>query len=165
MGVVYVSTMRMPMIALTLLAGALLAGAPSNATPPAGAQEARLGDLTVRAAWAAPSSLSRRTGSVYLTIVNGGARDDQLIAAHTDAAEEVELRSHRVGEVVSRARRVSAVKLPATETVVLRPGGEHVALIDVKTPLKPGDRLSVLLMFEKSGLLTVSVPVTTGAPN
>lgn len=132
---------------------------------PAAAQDDRLGDLVVRAAWAAPSSLSRKTGSVYLTIVNGGARDDQLIAAHTDAAEETELRSHRTGEVVGRARRVSAVRLPASQAVVLKPGAEHVALIDVKTPLKAGDRLSLLLMFEKSGLLTVSVPVAAAAPN
>lgn len=132
---------------------------------PAGAQEDRLGDLVVRAAWAAPSSLSRRTGSVYLTIENRGSRDDQLIAAHTDAAEETELRSHRTGEVVGRARRVSAIKLPVAETIVLRPGAEHVALIDVKAPLKPGDSLAVLLMFEKSGLLTVTVPVTATSPN
>lgn len=124
----------------------------------------RAGDLAVRAAWAAPSSLSRRTGSVYLTVVNEGARDDQLIAAQTFAAEESELRSHRVGEVVGRARHVASIKLPAGQTVVLRPGAEHVALIDVKEPLKPGDRLQVLLMFEKAGLLTITVPVTTGPP-
>ncbi len=146
--------MRMLLLALALFSAG-----------PAMAQEDRLGDLTVKAAWAAPSSLSRRTGSVYLTIVNGGSKDDQLIAAHTDTAQETELRSHRTGEVVGRARRVSSVRVPAAETVVLKPGAEHVALIDVKTPLKPGDRLSVLLMFEKSGLLTVTVPVTTGPPS
>jgi periplasmic copper chaperone A len=154
MGPVYVSTMLKLLLALALLTA-----------PPATAQEDRLGDLVVRAAWAAPSSLSRRTGSVYLTIENRGARDDQLIAAHTDAAEETELRSHRTGEVVGRARRVSAVRLPASQTVVLKPGAEHVALIDVKTPLKAGDRLSLLLMFEKSGLLTVSVPVAAAVPD
>lgn len=161
MGVVYVSTMPIPTLLKPLLAPALALLLPAL---PAAAQEDRLGDLTVKAAWAAPSSLSRRTGSVYLTIVNGGTRDDQLIAAHTDAAEETELRSHRTGEVVGRARRVSAVRLPAAQTAVLKPGAEHVALIDVKTPLKAGDRLSLLLMFEKSGLLTVSVPVGA-APN
>ena len=156
MGLVYVSMMRHALVlAFALLLPCL----------PAWAQDDRLGDLTVRAAWAAPSSLSRKTGSVYLTIANGGAKDDRLIAAHTDAAEETELRSHRTGEVVGRARRVSAVRLPASLTVVLKPGAEHVALIDVKAPLKAGDRLSLLLMFEKSGLLTVSVPVAATAPN
>jgi|JI10StandDraft_1071094.scaffolds.fasta_scaffold624024_2 copper(I)-binding protein len=150
--------MRKLLLALALAWALILPGL-------AQAQEDRLGDLTVRAAWAAPSSLSRKTGSVYLTIANAGTRDDQLIAAHTDAAEETELRSHRTGEVVGRARRVAAVRLPAAQTVVLRPGAEHVALIDVKTPLKAGDRLSLLLMFEKSGLLTVTVPVATAAPN
>lgn len=125
----------------------------------------RVGDLTISAAWSPPSSLSRRTGSIYLTIENSGTRDDQLIAAHTPAAEETELRSHRTGEVVSRARRVASVKLPAGKSITLRPGGEHIALIDVKTPQQVGDRMDVLLMFEKAGLVTISVPVATGPPS
>lgn len=128
------------------------------------AEAERLGDLRIAAAWAAPSSLSRRTGSVYLTIENAGTRPDQLIAAHTPAAEEAELRSHRTGEVVGRARRVASVLLPAGARVVLRPGGEHIALIDVKAPLRPGDSLALLLMFEKAGVATITVPVTTGPP-
>jgi len=154
----YQCRMRTLLIALLLLATALPAPRPAAASE-------RLGPLEVEAAWAAPSSLSRRTGSVYLTIRNTGSADDQLIAAHTAAAEETELRSHRTGEVVSRARRVSAIRLPASKSVTLRPGAEHVALIDVKTPLKLGDSLAVLLMFEKAGLLTITVPVTAGAPN
>ena len=124
----------------------------------------RIGDLTISGAWAAPSSSSRRTSSIYLTIANGGVRDDQLIAAHTPAAEESELRSHRTGEVVGRARRVASVKLPAGNAVTLRPGGEHIALIDVKTQQRVGDRMEVLLMFEKAGLLTISVPVAARPP-
>lgn len=159
----YVSAMRLLLLALALLT-ALPASAPTARADDAPAENGRLEDLRVRAAWAAPSSLSRRTGSVYFAIVNAGGRDDQLIAAHTVAAEETELRSHRTGAVVGRARRVSAIRLPAGATVSLRPGAEHVALIDVKTPLKPGDRLDLLLMFEKAGLLTITVPVATGAP-
>ena len=133
--------------------------------PPAAWGEAeRLGDLRISAAWAAPSSLSRRTGSVYLTVENSGASPDQLIAAHTPAAEEAELRSHRTGEVVGRARRVASVALPAGGKVELRSGAELIALIDVKQPLKAGDSLAVLLMFEKAGVVTITVPVATGKP-
>ncbi|MCC6467150.1 MAG: copper chaperone PCu(A)C [Alphaproteobacteria bacterium] len=128
------------------------------------AETVRVGDLAISAAWAAPSSLSRRTGSVYLTIANAGTQDDRLIAANTAAAEETELRSHRTGDVVGRARRVSTVMLPAGKATVLRPGAEHIALIDVKAPLTPGDSLSVFLMFQKSGVTTITVPVATGAP-
>ena len=66
--------------------------------------------------------------------------------------------------MVGRARRVASVKLPAGKTVALRPGGEHIALIDVKTPQRVGDRMDVLLMFEKAGLLTISVPVAASPP-
>jgi len=152
---VYVSPMAWRVV-LTLL---LLLAAPQ-----ARAEVERLGDLGISAAWAAPSSLSRRTASVYLTIENTGQRPDQLIAAHTPAAEEIELRSHRTGEVVGRARRVVSVALPAGGKVELRPGAEHIALIDVKQPLKPGDSLAVLLMFEKAGVVTITVPVATGKP-
>ncbi|MCK6450776.1 MAG: copper chaperone PCu(A)C [Alphaproteobacteria bacterium] len=154
--------MRRAVSFATLVIVAALAWPASAPADPAAVD--RVGDLAVSSAWAAPTSLSRRAGSVYLTIANTGPRDDQLIAAHTPAAEESELRSHRIGEVVGRARRVASVKLPAGKTIVLRPGGEHIALIDVKTPQRMGDRLDVLLMFEKAGLLTISVPVAAGPP-
>lgn len=126
--------------------------------------DARVGDLVVSQAWAAPSSVTRRTGSVYLTIANKGRQPDWLVKARSPAAAETELLSHRTGEVVSRARRIVGIALPVGKSVVLKPGSEHIVLIGVETPYKPGARLEVTLVFEKAGELTLDVPVRAGPP-
>ena len=45
------------------------------------------------------------------------------------------------------------------KTVKLAPGGYHVMLMDLKSPLKQGDKLPVTLEFEKAGKVTVSFDV------
>jgi Copper chaperone PCu(A)C len=41
----------------------------------------------------------------------------------------------------------------------LSPGGYHMMLMDLKTPLKQGDKLPITLEFEKAGKVTVSFDV------
>ncbi len=40
------------------------------------------------------------------------------------------------------------IELPAKKTVKLAPGGLHVMLIGVKQPLKPGDKVPLVLTIE-----------------
>jgi periplasmic copper chaperone A len=45
------------------------------------------------------------------------------------------------------------------KTVKLAPGGYHLMMSDLKSPLKRGDKLPVTLEFEKAGKVTVSLDV------
>jgi copper(I)-binding protein len=45
------------------------------------------------------------------------------------------------------------------KTVKLAPGGYHLMMFDLKSPLKRGDRVSVTLEFEKAGKVKVSFDV------
>ena len=45
------------------------------------------------------------------------------------------------------------------KTVKLAPGGYHVMLMDLKSPLKQGEKLPITLEFEKAGKVTVSFDV------
>jgi hypothetical protein len=45
------------------------------------------------------------------------------------------------------------------KTVKLAPGGYHLMLLDIKRPLKRGDKVPVTLEFEKAGKVTVSLDV------
>jgi copper(I)-binding protein len=45
------------------------------------------------------------------------------------------------------------------KTVKLAPGGYHLMLFDLKSPLKQGDKLPVTLEFEKAGKVKVSLDV------
>ena len=45
------------------------------------------------------------------------------------------------------------------KTVKLAPGGYHVMLTDLKSPLKQGDKLPITLEFEKAGKVQVTFDV------
>jgi len=45
------------------------------------------------------------------------------------------------------------------KTVKLAPGGYHLMLMDLKNPLKQGDKLPLTLEFEKAGKVQVSFDV------
>jgi copper(I)-binding protein len=45
------------------------------------------------------------------------------------------------------------------KTVKLAPGGYHLMMMDLKNPLKQGDKLPITLEFEKAGKVQVSFDV------
>ena len=45
------------------------------------------------------------------------------------------------------------------KTVKLAPGGYHLMMIDLKSPLKKGDKLPITLEFEKAGKVQISLDV------
>jgi periplasmic copper chaperone A len=59
-----------------------------------------------------------------------------------------EVHEMRMDAGVMRMRAVDAIKLPAGQTVELKPGGYHLMLLDLKQPLALGDKVSVTLRFK-----------------
>jgi copper(I)-binding protein len=51
------------------------------------------------------------------------------------------------------------VAIEPGKTVMLAPGGSHLMLLHLKSPLKQGDRLPVTLEFEKAGKVKVLLDV------
>jgi copper(I)-binding protein len=61
---------------------------------------------------------------------------------------------------VFRARPVeNGLTIEPGKTVKLAPGGYHLMMMDLKEPLKQGDKVPVTLEFEKAGKVTVSLDV------
>jgi copper(I)-binding protein len=52
---------------------------------------------------------------------------------------------------VMRMRRLPRLELPAGETVRLAPGGDHIMLLDIKRPLRVGERVPLVLTIERNG--------------
>lgn len=122
-----------------------------------------VGDLQLDHPYAVPSLAGVNNGAAYLRgIQNKGQQPDKLLSASSDVAARVEL--HRMGldAGVMRMREVPFIALPAGQTTLLRHGGEHhLMLMDLKRPLKDGDRFDMTLNFERAGSQTVRVWVQT----
>jgi copper(I)-binding protein len=121
------------------------------------------GDLLIEHPYATPSLAGSPHGAAYLRGVrNKGQQADRLIRASSPVAERVELHRMEMDSGVMRMREVSAIELPAGSTTSLRHGGEyHLMLMNLKRPLKDGDRFDLTLTFERAGTQSVKVWVQT----
>jgi copper(I)-binding protein len=82
----------------------------------------------------------------YFTATNHASAPRKLVAAHTDAAERVEIHTHEHDGDMMRMRRVDAVDLPPNERVELTPGGLHLMIFGVTRFER--DRIEMVLVFD-----------------
>ena len=121
------------------------------------------GELLIDHPYAVPSAPGELLGKVYFRgIQNSGHHAERLLGASTPQAGRVVLSSLTPDAQGLRAETVSAIELPAKTTVRVRHTGDYqLTLLDLKSPLKDGDRFDVTLNFEHAGSQTVQVWVQT----
>ena len=106
--------------------------------------------VRVANAWARATVPGQNTGAAYVDLTSD--RGATLVAAGSPLAGRVELHSMTNDGGVMRMRQLPKVALPAGKTVKLEPNGIHLMLIDLKQPLKPGDKLPLVLSVQSSGM-------------
>lgn len=111
------------------------------------------------------------TGSaaaLYLEVDNHQDEDDTLLAASSDAARKTGI--HTSAENADGVMTMQEVTLaiPGLGSLRLQPGKDHIMLMGLTRPLAEGDMITVTLVFERAGSVTIEVPVTsrpaTGKP-
>ena len=123
------------------------------------AEPVRQGDLEVDAAWARASIGTSRPGAAYFTVRNLGDEADRLTGLSSPVSAMPMLHETTLSEGVSRMAHVEAAEIPAGGELTLEPGGMHVMLMELTTPLKEGATFPLPLTFEAGGEITVEVPV------
>jgi copper(I)-binding protein len=129
-------------------------------TAPARAEEVKAGDLVISQAWSRATPKGAKTGGGYLTIENKGSAPDRLIGGVADVAAKVQVHEMSTENGVMKMRPLdNGLAIDPGKTVKLAPGGYHLMMMDLKAPLKQGDKVPVTLEFEKAGKVTVSLDV------
>src|SRR5205807_9533046 len=96
----------------------------------------------------------------YLTIENKGSAPDRLIGGTGEVAGKIEVHEMSMKDGVMTMRFLDkGLAIEPGKTVKLAPGGYHLMMLDLKSPLKQGDKVPVTLDFEKAGKVTVSLDV------
>ena len=127
---------------------------------PARAQEVKAGDLVITQAWARATPSGAKIGGGYLTIENKGSTPDRLINGSADVAGKVEVHEMAMKNGVMTMRPLdNGLTIDPGKTVKLAPGGYHLMMFDLKSPLKQGDTVPVTLKFEKAGEVKISLAV------
>ena len=127
---------------------------------PAHAQETKAGDLVITQAWSRATPGGAKIAGGYLTIENKGAASDRLISGSGDFAGKVEIHEMAMNNGVMTMRSLDkGLAIEPGKTVKLAPGGYHLMLMDLKRPLKQGDKVPLALEFEKAGKVVLSLDV------
>jgi copper(I)-binding protein len=146
--------------ALLLLVAALglgVAAAPSAAQP-----------VEVKEAWIRGTVPGQVGTGAFMEITS--KRPARLVAVASPVSAVAEIHDMKMENGVMKMFAVSGIDLPASRTVKLAPGGYHVMLLNLKQPLKAGDRVPLKLTFEMADKtretldLAVEVRTVTGVP-
>src|SRR5690242_3068778 len=126
----------------------------------ASAQEVKAGDLVLGRAWARATPGGAQVGGGYLTIENKGKTPDKLLGGSSAVAAGIEVHAMAMKDNVMVMRSLSGgLPIPPGQSVTLAPGGYHLMLMNLKAPLKEGDRVPITLQFEKAGKVDVILDV------
>jgi copper(I)-binding protein len=128
--------------------------------PSSQAQEVKAGDLVITQAWSRATPGGAKIAGGYLTIENKGAAPDRLTAVSGEIAGKVEIHEMAMNNGVMTMRPLEkGLEIEPGKTVKLAPGGYHLMLMDLKNPLKQGEKVPLELQFEKAGKVALSLDV------
>jgi len=135
---------------LALLAAVLVTGACGSSAPAPAAAPAR---LMMQDPWVKTA----RSGmtAAYGTLLNGTDREVVVVSATSSASPAMELHETTMveGKMAMRPKDGGFV-IPAKGRHEFAPGGDHLMLMDVTTPVKPGDEVTFTLTLRDGGTLT-----------
>ena len=104
----------------------------------------------------------------FMVIKNNGDKDIKVVKAANPVSKVTELHTHLNEGGVMKMRPVQAIDIKAKGEAVLKPGGLHVMLIDLKAPMKEGDVVPITLNFDDGSSKQVDAkvvrPMAAGMP-
>ncbi len=117
--------------------------------------------VQVSNAWVRASVPGQDVGAAYMTLLS--ALDTSLVKVESPAADSVEIHSMTMKNGIMKMRMLDTFPLYAGKPAKLEPGGFHLMLLDLKNPLKTGEKVEFALYFKdsagKTSTINVSLPV------
>jgi len=116
-------------------------------------------ELSVSDAWVQAMPPAQTTSAAYMTITNNSQAGAVLVAASSDIAGAVEI--HRMSDTdgMMKMAMADSVAVPAQDKLILKPGGFHIMLINLKKALNKGDIVPITLHFQDGSSIIVKAEV------
>ena len=118
-------------------------------------------EVAITDSWVRENAPGQSVGAAYMTL--NSPKDSTLVKVETPVAGTVEIHSMSMENNVMKMRMLKELPLKAGTPEKLAPGGFHLMLFDLKTPLKAGKNAVFRLSFkDNAGNITqqnVSMPI------
>lgn len=153
-GLLLFTTASAAALALAGCAGGQSAAAPAAPAAPAASAVAAAPAVTITDPWVKTAESGMT--AVFGSFSTAGAAPVTVVSAKTSASPRTEL--HEVaagadGAMVMRPKADGFVIEPGTP-FVLAPGGNHIMIMDLASPIRPGDQVEVTLSLSDGSTTT-----------
>ena len=108
--------------------------------------------------WVKLPAAGETQAMAFVAIENPTMYGIYLVSATADAAGKVELRDGGQGGD-ARLKPVEFISVPAYESIDMKPDSVHLMLLDLKRPLKEGDKVALTLATDNAATLEVPAVV------
>jgi copper(I)-binding protein len=105
-----------------------------------------LAQVTVGEPWVRATVAAQKATGAFMTLTS--TQTTKLVGVSSPVAGTVEVHEMKMVDDMMKMRQLQALDLPAGQTVKLAPGGYHLMLLNLKQPLKEGDKVPLTLEIE-----------------
>jgi copper(I)-binding protein len=151
------------LVACSMLLAACGGGAPDTAATaspaaPTASTAGRAATLTVTDPWV--KTADKGMSAAFGSLVNPTGADVTVVSVTTPVSPKAELHEVAGTGGTGGMAKMRPVKggfvVPAGGRLELKPGGFHIMLMDVKTPIRPGDQVAFTLTLEDGATVPFS---------
>ena len=133
-----------------------------KAAPPPSQAAATTPTVIVEDAWVRATAGAKDTSmtAAFMSLTNPGKAEVKLTSATSPVAGMVQLHEMAMkdGKMVMQ-EKAGGIVVPAESHTHLKPSGDHVMLMNLRQPLKPGDEVPLTLKFSDGTSHDLTVPV------
>ena len=115
------------------------------------------GEVTITDTWvkASVGAQDPTMTAAFGVLTNHTGQDLTVVSASNDVTDRTELHEMAMVDGAMVMRPIAGgIKIPANGTTTLEPGGLHVMIMDVTTPITPGDDVHVTLTLNDGSSMT-----------
>ncbi len=125
------------------------------------AHDFKIGDIEIKQPWArASATKNAKAGGAFLSLHNMGEKDDILLSASSPIAKKSEIHGHKMDDNgMMKMYEYGPLTIPAKSMVELKPGGLHIMLMKLNSPLIEGKKVPITLNFKYAGDITIMVNI------
>ena len=116
---------------------------------------ANAADIEISDIYAKATPPGAKNTALFFNLKNNTDKPVKLIGASTPAAATGEIHTHKDVDGMKKMVQIENIEVPAMGEANLKPGGLHVMLMNVKAPIKEGDKLDATLEFDNGQKLEV----------
>lgn len=114
-------------------------------------------DISVSNAYARASIGHAPNSGVFLTIKNNSDKEISLKAVKSspELCKEAQIHTNIKEDDMMKMKKLNELKIEPKSSKELRPGGDHIMLIELSKPLKEGEKISLILEFDDNSTLNL----------